>query len=108
MFPGVDAEAVESADSGKEDGGGKKRGTDPVGSCSKYLMGRGCRVGAGKGGDEDGGGEEDADGEFLGKAAGGAVGLRTDVDEEHPGGEQRGEQDVEVEGAGIGAVKESG
>ena len=58
--------------------------------------------------DEDGGGKEEADGQLFGEAAGGAAGLWTGVDEQHPGGEECGQKGVEVEGARGYAVEESG
>ncbi len=72
------------------------------------MDGGGGGIGAGERGDEDSGGEEDADGEFFGKAAGGVVAeKRLGMDQEHPGGQERGEKGVEVEGAGVDAVEES-
>jgi hypothetical protein len=71
---------------------------------------KGCCSGGGASqcGDEDGGGEEDADSQLFGKAAGGVAGLGADVDEEHPGSEQRGKKNVEMERTGIEVVKKSG
>jgi hypothetical protein len=71
--------------------------------------------GADQRGDEDCGREEEADGQFFGEAAGGAAGVWPGVDgewlgvdEQHPGGEECGQKDVEVEGSGVDAVEESG
>jgi len=52
MLPGVEIEAVEGADGSEEQSGG----------CERQAEVRGSR----DGGDEDGGGEEEADGEFFG------------------------------------------
>jgi len=92
VLPCIEVEAVEGADAGEESGGGQQGGAEPGG--------------AGDGRDEDGGGEEEADGEFFGEALGEVVGQRADVDEEHPGGEESGEQGVEVEGSGVDAIEE--
>jgi len=108
VLPGVEAEAVESADAGEEEGGGKKGWADPIGEPAEDVDGGGCGRGARDGGDEDSGGEEDAYGEFFRKAASVAAGGRMGVDEEHPGGEERGEESVEMERAGIEMVKQCG
>ena len=54
--------------------------------------------------DEDGGGEEEANGEFFGEALEAGSG----VDEEEPGGEEDSEGGVEVECGGIEAMEGEG
>ena len=104
MLPGIEAEAVESAEAGEEEGRWKQGGADPIGEPAEDVDGGRCGRGAGDGGDEDSGGEEDAYGEFFRKAASVAAGGRMGVDEEHPGGEERGEESVEMKRAGINRV----
>src|SRR5215831_18118423 len=80
VLPGVKIEAVEGAGSGEQ----KRDGQEIEAQLWK----------ARDGGDEDRGGEEDADGEFLGQAVCAVARQRTRVDDEEPCAEQRGEQRV--------------
>ena len=48
VLPGVEAEAVQRADAGEEDGGGKQGGADPVG-CSAEEVKRARRARFGQG-----------------------------------------------------------
>jgi hypothetical protein len=79
MLPGVDEEAIQAAEDREQNGRGEENGPE----CWQ----------AGDGGDEDGGGEEDADGKLLGKTPGVGGGVNEDeVSEEH-----RAEDEVEAE-----------
>jgi hypothetical protein len=84
MLPGVEEEAVERAG-----GGEKKRDRQEIET--KLRKARDGR-------DEDGGGEEDADGEFFGETMSVVAGKRTRVNDEEPCTEQRGQQRVEAHG----------
>ena len=59
------------------------------------------------GGDEDGGGEEDADGKLFGETVCAVAGQRTRVDDEEPGAEKRGEQCVETHDARVDPAQQS-
>jgi hypothetical protein len=83
VFPGVDEEAVEAAECGEEEGGGKE-GKSKVGT-------------AGDGGDEGGGGEEEADGDLLGESKCASC----DVDEEELADDEASEDEVEVDGVSV-------
>ncbi len=83
VLPGVDEEAVEAAESGEEECGGKQ-GEAEVGA-------------AGDGGDEGGGGEEEADGDLFWKA----VGASSGVDEDEVADDEGAEDEVEVDGFGF-------
>src|ERR1700677_4415032 len=93
VFPSVDEEAVEAAECGEEESC-RKQGKAQVGS-------------AGHCGDEDGGGEEDADGELFREAMGGFLysgsGGRSGVDEDEVTGQQASEDEVEMKGGGFKA-----
>src|ERR1700679_4171849 len=92
VFPCVDEEAVEAAECGEEESC-RKQGKAQVGS-------------AGHCGDEDGGGEEDADGELFREAMGGFLygsGGRSGVDEDEVTGQQASEDEVEMKGGGFKA-----
>jgi hypothetical protein len=67
VFPEIEEEAVEGTDSGEE-----KKGRDE----------REAKLwSSGEGGDEDGGGEEEADGEFFGESVGVGGGKGAGVNE---------------------------
>jgi hypothetical protein len=68
VFPEIEEEAVEGADGCEE-----KKGRDE----------RGAKLwSSGEGGDEDGGGEEEADGEFFGESVGIGCGQGAGVNKE--------------------------
>jgi hypothetical protein len=86
VFPGVDEEAVEAAESGEEDGGEQEQGSEVGTACD--------------GGDEGGGGEEEADGDLLGESVGNLVlgrGAACRVDEEEVAGDEGSEDEVEAD-----------
>jgi hypothetical protein len=89
VLPGVDTKAIEGTDGGEENSVREQRK-------AKLRM-------TGDGRDEDGGGEEDADGKLFGKAV---RGRGAGVDEQKPAGEERGKDGVEAEGLGMEAGKE--
>jgi len=97
MFPGIDEEAVQAAECGKEE---RRRKQDEA------------QVGAaGDSGDEDGGAKEDADGDLLGQTMGyllRADGAGGGVNEDEVAGEKASKDEVEMQCGGFEAGKESG
>jgi hypothetical protein len=88
VFPGVDEETVEAAEGGEKDCGRKKRQAE-VGT-------------AGDGGDEGGGCEAEAYGDFLGESMGAVEGM----DDDEVAADQASEDEIEVDGLGLEARKE--
>jgi hypothetical protein len=96
MLPGVDEEAVEAAEGGKEERL-RKQGETQVGA-------------AGHGGDKDGGAEEDANSDLLGQTMGFLPrrGAWYGVDEDEVAGEETSEDEVKMQSGDFEVRKEDG
>jgi hypothetical protein len=95
VFPGVDEEAVEAAEGSEEEGVGEQ-GYAEVGS-------------SGDGGYEGGGGEEEADGDLLGKAVSDLLpgcSVWCGVDEHEVTDDEGCEDEIEVDGLGVEVRKD--